>query len=223
MIAIFFQLKKNIPALGKNIFSIMVSVPIIAMLAYLGMALNVNEYFFETAGIQSLRYADWLLTTPLLLYILSKIALNPNKNNTSLVRKLIFLDIIMIVTGGIAGYSETAVQTFLFGLSSLAFIGILIIIQSSFKKHVKEKSIQVQKYYTRLSILLLVTWTIYPFIWLISSHGLLPSIDLETEVLLYTVVDVFSKGLFGYYLLGDGQSLAAAVNTADTYHITKLT
>ena len=72
--------------------------------------------------------------------------------------------------------------------------------------------------YIRLKVLLLATWSIYPLIWILSNEGFLPILDHDTEVGIYIVLDIFSKGFFGYFLLND----LSAINSAMNYKEKKL-
>lgn len=212
IIGIFFRLEKKASSQNMPLFPIMLIVPTIALFAYIGMALDLNFFPNTHTNIEFIRYVDWIFTTPLLLYMLSRIALQISKKSISIVAALIVLDLFMIITGGLAGLFDTTLRIVLFTLSSLAFIGILVILIQYFNNQAQQKSIQVQKYYSRLSRLLIITWSIYPIIWILSASGFWTVLDLETEVLLYMILDIFAKGLFGYFLLSDREALVEAVS-----------
>lgn len=64
--------------------------------------------------------------------------------------------------------------------------------------------------YYRLKLLLPITWSLYPVIWLLSPEWL-GMIDLDTEIGMQMVLDLFAKGFFGYFLLVNPQALDKAV------------
>ncbi|PNH06772.1 hypothetical protein TSOC_006854 [Tetrabaena socialis] len=67
------------------------------------------------------RYAQWLVTTPTMIYILSKISdFTPLQTSAA-----IATDVLMVLTGLWANFLPTPYSWLMFGLSSLLFVGVL--------------------------------------------------------------------------------------------------
>ena len=128
----------------------------------------------DEANIDTYRYADWALTTPLmLLAILSA-------NGAPLVTKLaaVLLDTIMI-GAGYYGAKETdekkKIQLFLLGC--LVFLPILYIL-STMKR---------AKYAIYLT---LVLWILYPILWYLDEENIISKTKANIS---YSVMDVVAK------------------------------
>ena len=105
-------------------------VPFIAATAYLAMTLGTG--ILTIHGDETLflaRYADWSVTTPILLTGLTLTALHEHHRHSGYVVSIIVLDALMIVTGLLAAISTNpAVRWIWFLWSSAAFAGVLYMI-----------------------------------------------------------------------------------------------
>ena len=61
-----------------------------------------------------LRYIDWLLTTPLILYVLYGLAVTSSYHSNITLSILLAADIFMIVLGGGASFFEGSIKGLLF-------------------------------------------------------------------------------------------------------------
>jgi len=204
-------------------------VNMVASLAYLAMATkhgyttrcNGRDFYYA-------RYVDWIITTPLMLYDLAVIG--GTDTNTRIF--LCGIDIIMIVSGLIgslvedsgAGLGGTNEKWGFFGFSMLCFIpviyflcanngdgkqtllgtlcnGLGVFCSSNTSNEPRAKT------YQRAMNLTVMTWIVYPIIWILAEGT--ETISVEGENIAYTVLDILSKSVFGWILVFQNWHIAA--------------
>lgn len=150
------------------------------------------------------RYIDWILTTPLLLLGLAWVALGGTslRNRSGLVFGLVIADVLMILTGVVAGGTQAFVSGLFFILSTIFFIIVLALIWGPLRSAAQEGNPEggFGLFYT-LASMLTVLWIIYPIVWLIGTEGA-GLVGSSVEVFLFLVLDVLAKIAFGAILLG---------------------
>jgi bacteriorhodopsin len=150
------------------------------------------------------RYIDWVLTTPLLLLTLAWVALGGTslRNRTNLVLGIIVADVLMILTGVVAGAATGFVSGLFFIISTVFFLIILALIWGPLRSAAQEGNPEggFGLFYT-LASMLTVLWIIYPIVWLIGTEGF-GIVSAPVEVFLYAVLDVLAKIAFAAILLG---------------------
>jgi len=211
-------------------------VNMVASLAYLAMATkhgyttrcNGRDFYYA-------RYVDWIITTPLMLYDLAVVG--GSDFNTRLF--LCGIDIIMIVSGLIgslvedsgAGLGGTNEKWGFFGFSMLCFIpviyflcanngdgkqtllgtlcnGLGVFCSSNTSNEPRAKT------YQRAMNLTVMTWIVYPIIWILAEGT--GTISVEGENIAYTVLDILSKSIFGWLIVFQNWHLGAGVALATT-------
>jgi bacteriorhodopsin len=150
------------------------------------------------------RYIDWTLTTPLLLLGLAWVALGGTaiRSRSSLVMGLIVADVLMILTGAIAGGTTAFVSGLFFIISTVFFLIILALIWGPLRSAAQQGEPEggFGLFYT-LATMLTVLWIAYPIVWLIGTEGA-GLVGAPIEVFLYAVLDITAKVGFGLILLG---------------------
>jgi len=174
------------------------AVVIIASLAYLVMALGGSQIVAGSSQREFLwvRYADWLLTTPLLLLDLGLLVGATHAD----IGWVVFCDIIMVVAGfaGVVSTGKDAAwPLFIFGM--LAFVPVLYALLATFKEAASYRGPKTAALYSKLAIIMAVTWSAYPIIWAIGEGSQAVSVDVET--ILYAIFDVTAKCIFGFVLV----------------------
>jgi len=162
------------------------------------------------------RYVDWVLTVPLMcveFYLILRVA----GAKKSLMWKLIFLSVVMLVTG----YFGEAVHTTgsgpaLWGLvSGLAYFAIVYIIWfGEAKKLAEQAGGAVLSAHKTLCWFVLVGWAIYPLGYMAGTEGWYSFIGdwgLNMDV-IYNIGDAVNKIGFGLVIYG----LAVAASSANT-------
>ena len=183
---------------------IAVFIPLVAMVAYLGMAMGVGVVMFHVFGTPGapqavfwLRYVDWLITTPLLLLGLALFA----KADRNVIGLLLGLDVLMIATGLLGGFATTLAYRIVWWLiSSGAFLAIVWVLVGPLTRRVGDHSPARLTKFIHLRNALILLWSVYPVVWLLGVE-ILAIIPLGYETLTYAALDVCTKVGFGYLLL----------------------
>lgn len=135
---------------------------------------------------QQLRYLDWLITTPLLLYTFWKLA-NVFGYESDFVL-LVFADIIMILSGIVAEFTSNknlAIISYLIGMVAYGFIIWKVIDIMNFFK--KEERMDAKN----LGWFFILGWAIYPVAFLLPT---------EPKYILFSVADFINKGIYSIAL-----------------------
>jgi len=136
---------------------------------------------------QQLRYFDWLITTPLLLYTFWKIAEIEGYKGDFFI--LFAMDLIMIITGMIAEVFVTnpMYKYYLFVIGSIAYLVIFIKILE-IMSFLKDKNKEKER---RLGWFFIFGWLIYPLAFFLSDNA---------KFIVYSIGDFINKGLYSIYL-----------------------
>lgn len=162
------------------------------------------------------RYIDWVITTPLLLIGLLGIGLAAVKESgeavrarTGLVAGVIGADILMIITGlfGALSLDDGHKYTW-FVVSCLFFVGVLVVIWGPVRSAAAAQGGATAALYGRLLGILTVLWFIYPVLWILGTEGT-ATVSLNTEVAVFTVIDLLAKVGFGLVLVTGVRHLRA--------------
>jgi len=136
---------------------------------------------------QQLRYFDWLITTPLLLYTFWKLAELEGYEGSFFL--LFVMDIIMIITGMIAEIfvKDKLKKYYLFTIGTVAY-GIIfwkvIEIMNFFKSKNQDKK-------KNLGWFFIFGWLIYPLAFFLND---------EAKFIAYSFGDFINKGIYSIYL-----------------------
>merc|ERR1711907_73631 len=195
-----------------HIYTMMVNG--IASIAYLYMATGNGYEIVDGRQFFYTRYIDWFFTTPLLL--LDLCALGMAGADTT--NYLIGMDMLMIVSG-VTGAFLTGTKSygdyhpwvfFAFGM----FFFLPIVYQLAIGIPDKLNAVDAKSVYTVVSWLTIISWTLYPVVWVLAegTHTLSPNM----EVIAYTVMDLLSKSVFGIILLSSHSVLEEALGSGET-------
>ena len=179
------------------------AVTIIAAISYYGLARGQAETVVNGTIFYYGRYLDWLLTTPLLLLSLLLIALPHGKEvkvtraQFALICNVLFLDVLMIVTGGFAAVSSQITDIIVwFGISCVAFLLLIALMSGEVFRQAYLNSPTIGLIYKRLFIFLSVVWVWYPVLWAFGGSGF-QILSPGTEAAIYSILDVAAKVGFG--------------------------
>jgi bacteriorhodopsin len=180
-------------------YAIAAFIPIWSGLAYLAMALNQGK--LEVAGqiAHYARYADWIVTTPLLLLALASTAMFTVKKNHALIGSLMGAQVIVVVTGMIADVSSEVTQRYIWYFIGVgAFLVVLWGIWGPLVRIANSQGEAVGGVYRRAATYFTTFWVCYPIVWIIGPSGL-GLIDQNWDTLLFVVLPIFSKVGFSLY------------------------
>lgn len=155
-------------------------VTMIAALSYFGMILKQSGDG-STSTVLGYRYADWILTTPIILFVILKKA----KFSMDYIAFIMAADVLMIATGYFAKLEKDPHKRqgwFVMGM--VLFLPILYALYKSMG-------------YTNASTLTLVIWLLYPIVWMLSDGNTI-TVTLENQIV--SVMDVIAKVGFGLLL-----------------------
>ena len=141
----------------------------------------------STLFAQQLRYFDWLITTPLLLYTFWKLAEIEGYRSDFFL--LFAMDFIMIACGMIAEVFVTnpIYRYYLFVIGCIAYLVIFIKILE-IMSFFKDKNMYEER---RLGWFFIFGWLVYPIAFFLND---------EAKFIVYSIGDFINKGLYSIYL-----------------------
>lgn len=179
-----------------------------AGLWYVVMATGGGIAFVEGPGGEPVtfyyaRYIDWTLTTPLLLLGLVWLAAGGRLSRVSgLAMAIVIADVIMILTGVVAGATPGVISGIFFVISAIFFLAVLALLWFPLRSVADQGETEGGPglFYT-LSTMLTILWILYPVVWLVGTEGA-GLVTSSWEVFFFAVLDVLAKIAFGVVLLG---------------------
>lgn len=171
---------------------------LVAFALYLTMAMGYGSYV-SADGTKTtwVRYATWILTTPLLLLDLTLIA----SSRTVLAAQLIGANAFMIGTGFIATVlPEDGTALTWYVVSCGAYLAVAYLLVGPYRRSAVAAHPKSAHAFRRLVAVHVFLWTLYPVVWLLSPEGL-DVVGDAWEAGLFTVLDVVAKVGFGFLAL----------------------
>jgi bacteriorhodopsin len=161
------------------------------------------------------RYADWLLTVPLLVIELVAVLALPAATSRKLILKLSSAAALMIALGYPGEVShETTTRWIFWGLSMLPWLFIMYNLFTEFTEAYSRQSDEVKGLVGAARGLLLITWSFYPIAFLAPMVGLSGSAAECGLQVGYTIADIVAKVGLGIYIY----LIATAKSEADGYN-----
>jgi sensory rhodopsin len=191
--AIFMFMQQNsLPERFKTAGAVSVVLLTIAGVSYYFMFHTYQSGLLagKTEFPTHLRYVDWLLTTPLLL-LEFPLLLGMGARGGKFMRKLIILDILMIVTAYIAELNPTIppLHYGMFFLSCIFWLSIAYLMLTALQTLPDHVGPSLRASLKFISMLFLVGWAIYPLGFLTPLMQIAPDI----RELVYNIADVVNK------------------------------
>lgn len=162
-------------------------------------ALSDGAYVPTEVGFNdAYRYADWLITVPLLLVELVAVLALTKAESGSMMKKLVVASVLMIALGYPGEVATEAGAKWLWwGLSMVPYVYILATLFSKLGPVIAKEKGEVQSLIKLARLVLLGTWLFYPISYLFPILGVGGA---SGEVLLqvgYTIADITAKAGFG--------------------------
>lgn len=184
-------------------YAMLVAIPALAALAYAGMRVDLFAITTNGIEIQTLRYVDWAVTTPLLVGYMAYAAQADRRT----VVGVIVADLLMILLGFVAVLQTGPAVFVLGGLSTVAYFALVYYLFGPLDRLVRDRG-GADKWavYAKLRNLVGFLWFAYPVVWVLSP----PALDVLTRAttgVLITYMDVAAK--LGFVLI--------ATNTAGVF------
>ena len=168
--------------------------------AYVSDAVGGKGVYTQAVGHsfnEGYRYVDWLITVPLLLVELVVVLTLAKVLRASLLRRLIPAAIAMIALG-YPGELSSGLTRHVFGLlSTIPFAYILYVLFVQLTKSLDNQPAAVRRTVSRMRILLLATWGVYPIAYLIPLLGFDSAGAWVGKQAGYSIADIAAKALYG--------------------------
>jgi bacteriorhodopsin len=169
--------------------------------AYVTDAVGGKGVYTQAVGKvfnEGYRYVDWLLTVPLLLVELVVVLTLAKALQTSLLRRLIPAAGLMIALGYPGEISTDGLTRNIFGLAStIPFLYILYVLFVELTRSLDRQPSAVRRTVSRMRILLVATWGVYPIAYLIPLLGFDGAGAWVGKQAGYSIADILAKALYG--------------------------
>lgn len=152
-----------------------------------------NELFNE-----AYRYADWLLTVPLLLVELLTVIYVVGKSDKNLSGRLIVAAALMILLGYPGEIASDMTTRFIWGtLSSIPFVYIVATLWREVGTAMARESEEVRGLLFTVRLVILASWGVYPIAYLLPLLHLSPDVALVGKQVGYSIADIIAKPAYG--------------------------
>ncbi|KAK4183035.1 putative opsin [Podospora australis] len=217
---VFSILSWNIPVSKRLLHVVTTLITITASLSYFAMASGhatsfscttardhhkhvPDQYYTECRQVFWARYVDWAITTPLLLLDLCLLA-GVDGAHTLMA---IVADIIMALSGLFAAYGTTATQRWgWYAIGCISYLFVIWHVALHGARAVQAKGQGVSRLFGSLALFTFLLWTAYPIVWGIADGAHKTTVD--TEIIIYAVLDLLAKPFFGLWLLFSHRAIA---------------
>ena len=171
---------------------------------------RIWQGFSEGEMNEGYRYADWLITVPLLVIELLIVLGVANEVRKGLMRKLVPATVLIIALGYPGEVSsDNGTKWLWWVLAMIPFVYILWVLYGQLQEASSRESGAVAGAIKNATVVLLVTWCVYPIAYLF------PVFDANSEGLEvlrqvgYTFADITAKALYGLMILGIAKARTA--------------
>ncbi len=176
----------------------------VRMFASWNAAFSLTSAGYAPTGVlfnEAYRYADWLLTVPLLLVELIAVLAITGQQRSGMIARLVIAATLMIVLGYPGEISADVGTRLVWGtLSTIPFIYILYVLWGELGTVMARESPEVRVLVRNLRLLLLASWGVYPIAYLLPLFNLDPALALVGRQVGYSIADIVAKPAYGLLL-----------------------
>lgn len=167
------------------------------------------------------RYADWILTVPLLMVELIAVLALPKGQASSLMTKLVIAATLMIGLGYPGEISSDSTTRWIFwGLSMVPFLFLLTVLFSELTKSLTTQPQAVRGLVSLARLVLLVTWSFYPIAFaIVTITGTKSPVGQVALQIGYTIADITSKAGYGLLIY----QIARVKSEVEGFHLNEAT
>ena len=168
-------------------------IPVWSGLAYLAIALDLGTTGVAGQTTYWARYADWVVTTPLLLVALWMTATTRTEKRPHVptLITIVGADVVMILCGLVGDLSEGPARYVYFGIGVAALALIFWTVWVPLRR-VAGHDAEVADAYGKVAGYLTLFWIGYPLTWILGPSGV-GVFGQVTDSVLFVVLPVFSK------------------------------
>ncbi len=215
----FILLGRNPRGVPRYEYLVAAFIPIWSGLAYLSMTLphgNLEQGKIEVAGqiAHFARYADWVVTTPLLLLALSWTAMYYlQKKDWTLIASLMATQVIVVICGLVADLSVVPwVRYFWYINGVVAFLVVMGGIWVPLRAKTRSQGPELSSFYDRITTYFTVLWICYPIVWILGPSGF-RVFNQTVDTFLFCLIPFFSKVGFSFLDLHGLRNLSSSTPT----------
>jgi sensory rhodopsin len=205
-----------VPEATRRRYRLLVAIPGIAIFAYILLVLGVGAVDGGGHTVYVVRYADWLLTTPINVLYLGLLA-NAGRED---IGRLVGLQALTIVFGFAGAMAAGALSYALFAVGAACFAGVVYLLYYDVADAASASLSDVENsLYRTLRNFVVVLWSVYPVVWLLGASGI-GLMDVETATLVIVYLDVVTKVGFGVIALHAWMTMDGVTSTDELDAIT---
>jgi bacteriorhodopsin len=165
---------------------------------------------------EAYRYADWLITVPLLLIELVAVLGLSRVQSSSLITKLSIAAIAMLALGYPGEISDQAgVRWVFWALSMIPFLYILSVLFGQLTRSVANENGEIRSRLAGARNLIVLSWWVYPIAFILPMLGLSGATAEVGVQVGYSIADLTAKALYGVFIY----RLARAKSEAEGYNL----
>lgn len=179
---------------GQQVYGLLLWTCGVAALSYAGMAFGLGAFVADGGYVETLRYVDWALTTPVLVGVIGLLAGAERRTLAAAV----VADVLMIAVGYGASVVDGPAKWAGFAVSSAFFVGLAYYLFGPFGRTAAAQSFRRQALFQKVRNLTGVLWFVYPAVWLAGPAGA-DVLDVAGTAAVVTYLDVTAKT--GYTLI----------------------
>jgi len=201
----FLSYIRNVRPEARLTYYLVTIINAITALAYLTMAFGSTTMKGHNGERQFewIRYAAWALVAPVTVWILGLLS---GTHWVDLVW-ITFVSIIGIAAGFAGAISEGWNATWpLFTFGAAMYIPVFIALAFTFRRAAYKVHTEIGKLYDVVGFGSLVLYAGYVITWGVSEGGFITTVD--QEIIIYTVLDIATKVLFGFVLIYSREAIA---------------
>ena len=205
--AVILVMSRNPKGVPHYEYAAAAFIPIWSGLAYMASAFDQGVVEIAGRTVYLARYADWVVTTPLLLAGLAWTAMFYTRKHVSLIVGILGADVIMILSGLMADITTYEPLKWLwYIIGCVCLVIIFYVAWGPFRRIAADQGSELAASYTRVATFLSVLWVGYPTIWALGPSGI-GLFGETTEVALFVVLPILSKVGFSLFDLHELRKL----------------
>lgn len=165
---------------------------------------------------EAYRYADWLITVPLLLIELVAVLGLSKAASSGLITKLSLASVAMLALGYPGEISSDSGTRWIFWtLSMIPFLYILSVLFGQLTRSVAGENGEIRSRLAAARNLIVLSWWVYPIAFILPMLGLRGATAVVGVQVGYSIADLTAKALFGVMIY----RLARAKSEAEGYSL----
>ncbi|EYE94993.1 opsin family protein [Aspergillus ruber CBS 135680] len=226
---VFYVLTSRAP-LSKRILHTLVAITTtISFITYMALATGTgtawNHSIFTHAHkhvpdttehhyrqILYLRYINWFLTNPLMLINLALLSGLPGAN----LLVAIVADFVMLSSGLLGTFTDNAsVKWVWFVVSCVGYLVTVYQVGIHGTRAASGKDSQRRRFYGTVAGATLLAKVLYPIV--LAAGGIALKLNVDAETILFAILDIFTQGILGYWLLIAYESVAGTTLYLDGF------